>query len=785
MKRPRSNAMIYPLSADPKLEEKNVRGLEHYYAHLRAAFKNERIWNIGISGTRGIGKSSLLASFDRSRFWHFRRQMYLYVSLGEYANSGDALPAAVAEPTTAICDAATSTAEQGTGTIQQEGLHAKKGSKTSQDNQSTVQQKTIQDLNAIEKRIMLQLCSRFKDKYLLGIHSIPEPSLIAAALFTVFVLCIVVLLLKPLLSDLLTDIYPQLPSLIQEFVNHHDLIEASMYALILTIGGLGLACAYKWWSTRIVGVKLAIKAVDAEVEVNGNPQTQDYLDQCAQELVYCLCSIRRKIDYTVVFEDLDRLDTAFCIPIFTRLRELNHMVNARLQQNRILPMVGGQRIRFVYLVDDHIVNAMVYHKFFDYLLPIAPTLNANSFSAIFREKLEVLNEGLIRECCVVDCGGKTTFSMRIAGVFSKVNVWMKDRKPAWIAGFLSKVAKWIEDKKPAWITEFFNKVTGLLALASERYNDAVGQLLKAKQRLEHLRSKSIELSNHVVPILNTPLVDYRMIYTILNEYALMVKLYWTNNSSEENKPDFAECSQRVLAFTVYKHLYPEDYQKALRMDECMLLRGAVTNIADEKMNYLNELLKNGILTIRSLHYAGFPKEKCRELWQKQFTISRKNVDVERMKTLIRALVKDDPLDIEMVKVACKACGTTDIDLPVDVLVDAVSIVYAGDDSSDPQDWFFVERRQQICLDVLSKLGVEGLRFIWRCKKEDIERNVFENCSEKISVFADHSLTRSQAMCYALGAAEELVNKSGITLKGETLTTRFSTLKDETIAVMNG
>lgn len=55
--------LIFPLSCDPALEETEER--EIYYKYLDSAFDEPRIHNIGIAGGFGVGKSSLLRSYEK------------------------------------------------------------------------------------------------------------------------------------------------------------------------------------------------------------------------------------------------------------------------------------------------------------------------------------------------------------------------------------------------------------------------------------------------------------------------------------------------------------------------------------------------------------------------------------------------------------------------------------------------------------------------------------------------------------------------------------------------
>lgn len=76
---------IFPLSCNPALDTKSIPGIASYCSYLRMVFKNPRIKNIAITGQHGVGKSSLIKSFDARRgLFKKRKPKFLYVSMGQY-----------------------------------------------------------------------------------------------------------------------------------------------------------------------------------------------------------------------------------------------------------------------------------------------------------------------------------------------------------------------------------------------------------------------------------------------------------------------------------------------------------------------------------------------------------------------------------------------------------------------------------------------------------------------------------------------------------------------------
>ena len=75
--------LIFPLSCDPALEETEER--EIYYKYLDSAFDEPRIHNIGIVGGFGVGKSSLLRSYEKRYLRMMNRAFFMF--LWEKANA--------------------------------------------------------------------------------------------------------------------------------------------------------------------------------------------------------------------------------------------------------------------------------------------------------------------------------------------------------------------------------------------------------------------------------------------------------------------------------------------------------------------------------------------------------------------------------------------------------------------------------------------------------------------------------------------------------------------------
>ncbi|MGO4746463.1 YobI family P-loop NTPase [Serratia quinivorans] len=102
-------------------------------------------------------------------------------------------------------------------------------------------------------------------------------------------------------------------------------------------------------------------------------ESSSLLNNCLDEIVYFFSRTGHKI---VIFEDLDRLGNT---EVFVKLREINQIVNNNMQ---------GDPVRFVYACkDDIFLGADIRTKFFDFILPIIPVMDARNAYTHLKNKI--------------------------------------------------------------------------------------------------------------------------------------------------------------------------------------------------------------------------------------------------------------------------------------------------------------------------------------------------------------------------------------------------------------
>lgn len=678
-KRTPKKEIIFPLSFNPKLSKDDIKGIDVYFSHLDNAFKNPRIRNIAVTGAYGVGKSSIIKSFD-VQYCHFFKKTpkFLYISLGQYDHT----------------------------------YSESSGDKCTNHLMTMLQQQSqAREKNAIEWRLLLQIYAKFKKKNFpaSGFRQIPEhPSMLKAMSFTLFAMAIFLLVLKAPLAQLLRGWDPQtdlLKTFVQWILDWHKLLEASLYGIVLIGAAVLFVWAFRWFGPRIKSSGISLKATNAELNLEESA-CEDYLDQYTQELVYCLKQVRKKIGRTVVFEDMDRLDKDLCISVFTRLREINYILNTQLGDKKY--------VRFIFVINDEIANQLIFEKFFDYVLPVIPALNTRSSEVIFRNNLERINANLKMAL-------QKERWIGAAGIIGSWIIQFLDEHTR-IRYFCCKVRKALHLGKnsrgtPSSTVKLLNWA-GLISYRESEY--------KPFDCFCELESRGQDSLLHAAA---PYLTDYRGQYTILNEYALMFKLYHRNNPGELTY----KTVEGMLVFLIYKYLWPEDYQRCIRGEQNVLTGRAVAEAAGNvHTKLLQSFVDSGVLNIRCFYNAGFDENIVNALWRDRLCASSDVAQCEQ----IREIQADELHHIEILKSLCQVGSTQNYAPSVTVLAETVKCLlrYRRSQERSEHDWFFSGRNITVCLTALSNLSEEDCTlFVAWCRKPGYDYDIFAKCKGRNSI----------------------------------------------------
>lgn len=318
---------IIPLSPVERIEDLNEDAREDYQIYrkyLTQAIENNRVHNIAVSGIFGVGKSSILRVFESEQ----EKTRWLHVSMGSFRRKPN--------------DGVKKNKVQGENAEEGESVSAKTKERCSNQ----------RDLEIDLLRQITAECER---------SDIPKSSfeLVPAQINWQKKLGRVVIALAVFALVSLLFIFSS------EYVT--DAVKTMMYWSIAGLTALGVGIFSYYALPKLHIKQIALKSNNAEM-VADCKESGSYLEQHCFELVYVLESLARKDNScVVVFEDMDRLETNSCVDLFEKLREINNLVNRRLQ--------GKKKLTFIYVINDELIGHIRTEKFFDYILPIVPVVS--------------------------------------------------------------------------------------------------------------------------------------------------------------------------------------------------------------------------------------------------------------------------------------------------------------------------------------------------------------------------------------------------------------------------
>ncbi|WP_395051954.1 hypothetical protein [Flavobacterium sp.] len=331
----------YPVNLNPNsfedLTPVIVTNGNIYINSLFWALRNKNVKNIALTGSYGSGKSSILKTF-KEKHPEFE---YLNISLATF----DDLFEKSEKPT----------------------IPPKLDQAKSDEINKKIELSILQQMLYVEKNSTIPN-SRFQRIKNLKNHSIYINSLFCLAT----VLGYIFLFHNTLITKLSCIKYYFYESKNCEF--NFKLFEFLSILLLL----FGAFYIIKNFVKTINDFKFNKINLKGEVELNREVADNSILNKNIDEIIYFFERTKYNV---VIIEDLDRFQEP---EIFTKLREINLLINISKQVNR--------HIVFVYALKDEMFKNSDRTKFFDFILPIIPVINSSNSYNFLLEKLE--NEGI-------------------------------------------------------------------------------------------------------------------------------------------------------------------------------------------------------------------------------------------------------------------------------------------------------------------------------------------------------------------------------------------------------
>lgn len=311
-----------------------------YIESLLKAIKHKKALNIALSGPYGAGKSSIIESFKK----HYKEFNCINISLANFLE--------------------------------------KESNSIEKDKPDSLQ-------DQLERSILKQLF--YKVKY----SKIPNSRFKRINEFTLLKTSkILILFITAMIPIILFNIkwlvgkYIECKEIILTVFKEQFQINVSDINFALIITGISLISLF--FLVCLIKSMLnsfSIKSIKASKNLELNLEAQSDIksfDKYIDEIMYFF----KKNKYDVVFfEDLDRFNN---IEIFTRLRELNNIINES-EEIKTNKLMGERKVKFVYAIKDDIFSFCSQEsesknsnccknrtKFFDYIIPVIPKIDSNN-----------------------------------------------------------------------------------------------------------------------------------------------------------------------------------------------------------------------------------------------------------------------------------------------------------------------------------------------------------------------------------------------------------------------
>ncbi len=330
---------------------------KQYIGYIDNALHDKNIRNIAITGDFGIGKSSLIKTYEKKK-----HRKFIHLSVSDLAE-------------------------------------IKEG-------------ETPHDLTKadIEKNLLKRLLSicREKDIPMSRFQRVPETIskryTIIAFLCAFAVLDVMIVFLEPFIRTI--NFIPDHWTLLQSFTSYVDansvlhlakaLLFPMMFLFVLNLADVII----RHYKLPKISTKIVKGDSETTAEFNRRIEPEN-LDTNYMEIVYVLEQAAKKGSYVFVFEDMDRFDASVCVPILVKLRQFNEILNDRSSLKK--RWFKGQKYTFIYVLresifeeycnssnlsDSFLNTSADLYKFCDIIIPVVPEMGAHNSTTYLKEVLQ-------------------------------------------------------------------------------------------------------------------------------------------------------------------------------------------------------------------------------------------------------------------------------------------------------------------------------------------------------------------------------------------------------------
>ncbi len=407
--------------------DNNAENVGSYAAWLHSvatdSSTNQDYGNIALTGDIGIGKSSIVRTYEKNRNYKF-----VYITAGDlgYRFEKDEitglplLPRKKSECSNDenVADEAVTSQNDDNGNQQEETEPPQDMTKDKPENSVEFTDDEIEKLSEeiqqkLEKNLLEQLialCSS-KDIPKSRFQTVPENESTADKRFWQIIYPIFCVIAAFCGFKLIANNFIE-----QDFFDFVNFVPWTWLILIVFLSlSIGVAVSKLITHYKFTKITLNVGKEDnggASAEIDIDEGENASLDTNLHEIIYLFEQLADKKSGkneerppVFVIEDVDRYPAEICFHILTRFKQINDMLNSRYRLNH---SGYGKHYKFIYTLNDKIfddsqggrsISDNDPYKFFDVIIPVIPKLSfANSYSILINDFEDYnIDEGFLKD----------------------------------------------------------------------------------------------------------------------------------------------------------------------------------------------------------------------------------------------------------------------------------------------------------------------------------------------------------------------------------------------------
>lgn len=374
-------------------------------------------------------------------------------------------------------------------------------------------------------------------------------------------------------------------------------------------------------------IKLKSELYEFEANTNQNESdSSSYFDKHLDDILYCISQSRCD---AIVFEDIDRFNNQ---EIFIKLKEINNLLNNRYKFGRFRFLkkiknyfIKPKKIPFIYAMNDDLFKSNDKTKFFDIVIPVIPYINGDNSAETF-DILFKTQENIKPDRVVLSILSHYITDMRLLkNIYNEYIIYI---------GILDSDSKKFKKHdynqlfslivyKNLYPTDFanlqyskgslYNVINSRSKIVQEKKQSLIEQIKQIEEEVKRIENEFLQNEYELDILYSYELHSYRdypskpLIYSLKNNFFPSVN---KNDSKYKDRLQFIQDKHSNQVGNLRKQLNMLD--KQLQRIQIEKLSNLITNVEDiEKFFEKQRVDKLQLLFIRTLLVNDFVNEDYR------------------------------------------------------------------------------------------------------------------------------------------------------------------------------